>query len=154
MARGDQSGGISCHDGIETRGEGLVDSIFNVTASPDCSIFSPIAGYGADTFISFARSTLRVNTLLSQPRLNSAGETGLSFATIGTFLANVQPAATNYVRFMHGTLVQVHFRLFILGEADILEGDRCTVEGHRCEVINAQHWGSEQTEIDLHYLGR
>ena len=133
----------------------MPNSIFNVNEpSPDCSIFAPQAGYGTEQVVSFVRSTLRVNNNLAQPRLNSSGETGLSFATLGAYLGDVQPAATNYVRLIQGTLTQVNFRMFILGEADIREGDRCTIEGHRCEVINAQHWGSEQTELDIRYLGR
>jgi hypothetical protein len=132
----------------------MPESVFNVTAQPDCSVFAPQDGYGADTFLSFVRSRLKVTPDLAQPRLNSAGETVLSFVSSGRFLCSLQPTATNYVRLIQGTLVQVHFRVFILGNADIIEGDRATIEGHRVEVINAQHWGDEQTECDLRYMGR
>lgn len=130
------------------------DSIFNVTGPADGGIFSPTPGYGADVLVSFVRSTLRIAPALAQPRLTSAGETGLSFATLGTFLGTLQPARANYLRLLHGILTQVDFRMFILGEADIAEGDRCTIEGKRCEVINTQHWGTEHIELDLRYLGR
>ncbi len=131
------------------------ESVFDVNQNQaDCSIFAPQAGYGADTYVSFMRSTLRMNPLLSQPRLNSAGETGLSFAPVGAYLGSLQPAATNVVRLIQGILVQVNFKMFLIGSADIQELDRCTIEGRRLEVINAQHWGSETTEIDLRFLGR
>lgn len=131
-----------------------IESVFDLTAPPDCSIFAPTAGYGADTFVSFVRSSLRVNTLLSQPRLNSAGETSLSYAPLGTFLGSLQPTGTNYQRFVHGTVVELNYRFIIVGYADVKEGDRCMISGARMEVKNVQRYGSEQTEIDLGWVGR
>lgn len=130
------------------------ESIFDINGTPDCSIFAPTAGYGADTFVSFVRSTLKVNSLLSQPRLNSSGETVLSFATIGQWLGSVQPANGNYVRLIQGTLVQVNYRMYIEGNADIRESDRATIEGKRVEVIAVNHWGTEATDIEMRQLGR
>jgi hypothetical protein len=133
----------------------MVDSVFNVNDNiPDCSIFAPTAGYGADTFVSFVRSTLKLHPDLQQPQLNSSGETVLSYVSSGTFLGSLQPASTDYRRFLHGIITEVNYKFYILGEVDIIEGDRATVEGRRVEVVNAQHWGSEQTECDLRFLGR
>ena len=133
----------------------MVDSVFNVNHNqPDCSIFAPQDGYGAETVLSFVRSTLRVNNNLTQPRLNSSGETQLSFASIGAFLGELQPTRGAYPRFIQGTMIQVDFVFYIIGEADIREGDRATAQGHRVEVVAVNNWGSEQTDVSLKQLGR
>ena len=132
----------------------MPDSIFNVTGTADGGIFSPTQGYGADIIVSFVRSTLNVNTNLGQSRLNSAGETELSFATIGNFLVSLQPRSGDYVRLIHGIVNQIDFSAFYLGNANIQEGDRAMIEGRRVEVIAALHYGDETTEISLKYVGR
>lgn len=109
---------------------------------------------GADGAVTFYRSTLKLAPALQQPYLNSAGETTLSFVSYATYFGSVQPAATHYVRFIQGIVVQVNYRVLIIGFADVIEGDRATIEGHRVEVINSQHWGRETTEIDFRFLGR
>ena len=133
----------------------MPNSIFNVNDnSPDCSIFAPQDGYGAETVLSFVRSTLRVNNNLTQPRLNSSGETQLSFATLGSYLMSLQPMRGGYVRLIQGTLTQINFVGFLEGNPDIIESDRCSVSGKRLEVVNVLHYGTESTEIELKYLAR
>lgn len=132
----------------------MPSSIFNIEAQPDCSVFAETAGYGATTVVSFVRGTLRRDNNLPQPRLNSAGETSLSFKPVGSYLGELQPTRSGYMRLIQGTLIQVDFVFYIIGEADIIEGDRATVEGHRVEVVASNHWGSEQTDVQLKQLGR
>lgn len=133
----------------------MVQSVFNVNEpSPDCSIFAPQPGYSTEQVVSFVRSTLRVNNNLSQPRLNSSGETGLSFATLGSYLMSLQPMRGGYVRLIQGTLTQINFLGFLVGNPDIIESDRCTVSGKRLEVVNVLHYGTESTEIELKYMAR
>jgi hypothetical protein len=132
----------------------MPESIFNLTPAADGSIFAPEPGFGADTWLSFSRSSLRLSPGLSQPLLNSAGETSLSFVSIARYLVSLQPLGTNYARFIHGTIVEVHARVFILGPSDVREGDRCVIGGRRMEVVDTSPWGDEHNEIDLRYLGR
>jgi hypothetical protein len=132
----------------------MPDSIFNLVPAADGSIFAPEPGYGADTWLSFARSSLRLSPGLSQPLLNSAGETSLSFVSFARYLVSLQPLGTNYARLIHGTVVEVHARVFILGPNDVQEGDRCVVGGRRMEVVNTSPYGDEQNEVELRFLGR
>ncbi len=132
----------------------MVESIFNLSDLGDCSIFAPQPGYGADQYLSFFRSTLRLNNALAQPRLNSAGETGLSFVSHARYLLNLQPKPTGFLRLMQGIVVQVAFTAFVQGNADIIEGDRCSISGQRLECTNVLHYGTESTEVELTYMGR
>ena len=132
----------------------MVESIFNMGEQDLGCIFAPTPGYGADQYLSFVRSTLRLNNALTQPRLNSAGESSLSFSPSGTFLVNLQPKPTGFLRLVQGQVVQLAYVAFVTGNADIRETDRCSVSGKRLECTNVLHYGTESTEVELVQLGR
>lgn len=80
---------------------------------------------------------------------SATGETILSYAEHLTIRVDLQPEGGGYPRFLHGTLTEVNYTAIYLGNADVETGDRATISGAQVEVVNVQHYGTEQTELTL-----
>lgn len=119
-------------------------SVFRADDAP-CGVFGAIDGAGLNQRIVFARA------IATQ---NSAGEVLLSFSTIGSWVAELQPLPAGIQRLVHGIVKEIAYRAFLAGNADIRELDRCYISGAQLEVTQAAHYGYEHMEIDLVHLGR
>ena len=120
-----------------------MSSLFDVRAP--CPLFAPACGGSDWQTLAFQRST---------KEQNSAGELMLSFATVGTFLGELQPFGGNYIRMIHGTVVQIDAVFIVMGNPDMQVGDRCTVSNAQMEIVSTQVYGTEHAEISLKHIGR
>jgi hypothetical protein len=122
-------------------------SIFQLSAP--CTIFAP------DTCTATTQQPLAFERSL--PRLedqNSAGEVEMSYASIGIFAGDLQPQGGNYLRLIHGTVQQVDYLFFVMGNPDLRVGDRATISSARVEIVNTQQFGFEHCEVSLKHMGR
>jgi len=128
--------------------------IFSTSEHGPCGIFAP-GGWCGDTLIQDI-TFVRAASLLTPtaPVQNTAAEVLLSFVTLGPYTLDVQPQPAGFSRMMAGQLVKVDLLLIGMGTVDLQEGDRCTIDGRRLEVVNALHYGGHHTEIELQHLGR
>jgi len=126
-------------------------SLFHVDDAP-CGPFAPLAGDGAQLLVSFTRP-VSVN-LRRIPTQNAAGEVLLSYAPIGSVSLEMQPHQAGFPRNIGGQIVEVAYVGFANGNVDLRAGDRCYLSSLQLEIVNAIHYGTEHTEIELKQIGR
>ena len=120
-----------------------MSSLFGLRAP--CPLFAPACEMSDWQTLAFQRAAREQN---------SAGELMLSFAAVGTFLGELQPFGGNYVRMIHGTVVQIDAVFIVMGNPDMQVGDRCTVSNAQMEIVSTQVYGTEQCEASLRQIGR
>lgn len=98
---------------------------------------------GTRTTLVFSRATREQN---------SAGEIVLSFASNVSLTVDLQAEGGAFPRYMAGTLRQVNYAAIVLGNPDIVEGDRTTVCSTQLEVVNVLRLGTEYAEMALAHV--
>lgn len=117
-------------------------SVFGPSDAP-CGVFAPQGG--TLMALEFFRQT---------PAQNSAGDTYLSFTSIGTVTLDVQPLPSKLVREIAGMVVEISHLCLGQGFVSLLERDRTMIYGAQVEVVQAAHYGLEHTEISLKDVAR
>jgi hypothetical protein len=83
---------------------------------------------------------------------DDVGQMILSFASHVIVVGSLQPESDGYPRYLQGTLQEIHYKFIVLGNPDILIGDRCEVSNHAMEAKYVEHWGNFQAEVGLTYV--
>lgn len=106
-------------------------------------IFAPCGDVAPYVALTFARP---------KETQNSAGEIITSLTTVGPITGSLQPRGGSFPRFLHGQLIQVDYDFYVPGAPDIRVGDRATVSGVLTEVVTANQYGADHTEVALKEL--
>ena len=117
-------------------------SVFSPSDAP-CGVFAPQGG------------TLRTLEFFRQtPSQNSAGDTYLSFTSIGTFTLDMQPLPSKILRQVGGMVVEIATMGLGMGFVPLQARDRTYLDGAQVEVVQPTHYGQEHTEISFKDVAR
>ena len=85
---------------------------------------------------------------------NSAGDTLLSFHSLGSYVVEWQPVPSEVRRQVGGVVVEVSDRGIIMGTTVLQELDRCVLYDRQVEVVQVARYGDEHVEVDVKHVGR
>ena len=128
----------------------MPSSPFGTITHAACSPFGTTFVTPTTTTLTFERKTESVN---------SAGELMLAFASALTVTLDLQPKGGGYPRFLAGTMEEINFTGIVFAAVDVRVADRALVpdvteatSGAYVEVVNVQHFGTVQTELNLKWV--